>query len=87
MADEAETLIVGKFRGTYASPECVPADSLNGTGEFNFDCTAEYLQQGDRIRLGVTVKGSSSGEPELGPVIGYRCDRVNAQGEDLPRTC
>jgi hypothetical protein len=87
MADESEALIAGRERDVYASPECVPADSLDGTGEFNFDCTAEDQQRGERIKLGVTVNGSDSGEPELGAVIGYVCDPVNARGEDLPRTC
>lgn len=87
MADEAEALVVARERGIYASPECVPADSLDGTGEFNFDCTAEDQQRGEQIKLDVVVNGSDSGEPRLGPVIGYVCDPVNAQGEDLPRTC
>lgn len=40
-----------------------------------------------RIKLDVTVNGSESGEPDLGPVIAYPCEPVNAQGEDLPRSC
>jgi hypothetical protein len=87
MANEAEALIASRERGVFTSPECVPADSLDGTGEFNFDCTAEDQQRGERIKLGVVVKGSASGQPKLGPVIGYVCDPVNAQGEDLPRSC
>jgi hypothetical protein len=87
MANEAEDLIADKYRGMFASPKCVPTDSLDGTGEFNFDCTAEDLKRGERIKFDVTVKGSESGEPELGPVIGYMCDPVNSRGEDLPRTC
>jgi hypothetical protein len=87
MADEAEALIASRERSVYTSPEYVPADSLDGTGEFNFDCTAEDQQRGERIKLGVVVNGSDSGEPELGPVVGYVCDPVNAQGKDLPGTC
>jgi hypothetical protein len=64
-----------------------PPTVLDGTGEFNFDCTAEDQRRGERIKLGVVVKGSDSGEPKLGPVIGYVCDPVNTRGEDLPRTC
>lgn len=87
MADEAEGLIANKFRGTYASPECAPADSLEGTGEFNFDCVAEDQRRGERLKLGAVVNGSDSGQPKLGPVIEYVCDPVNARGEDLPRPC
>jgi len=87
MADETEALITGKHGDIYASSECVPADSLDGTGEFNFDCTAEDRKRGERLKLDVVVNGSVSGEPELGPVIGYVCDPVNDRGEDLPRTC
>ncbi len=49
MADEAEALITGERGGSYASPECVPAKSLNGTGEFNFKCTAEDRQCQKRV--------------------------------------
>jgi hypothetical protein len=87
MTDEAEALITSKFGDTYASPECVAADSLDGTGEFNFDCTAEDRQRGERLKLDAVVNGSESGEPVLGPVGEYVCDPVNARGEDLPRTC
>jgi hypothetical protein len=86
MADEAETLI--EEQGAYGSPDCEPADSLDGSGRFNFDCTGLDGQgSGERIKLGVTVNGSLSGRPDLGPVIAYSCDPVNAKGEDLPRTC
>jgi hypothetical protein len=87
MADEAEGLITNKYGDAYASPECEPAESLDGTGEFNFDCTAEDRRRGDRIKLDAVVNGSASGQPVLGPVVAYLCDPVNAQGEDLPRTC
>jgi hypothetical protein len=82
MADEAEALITSKHRGIYASPECVPTDSLDGSGEFNFDCTAKDLQREERIKLGVTVNGSDSGKPELGPVLAYVCDPINARTKD-----
>lgn len=87
MADEAEALVTGKLGDTYAFPDCVPADSLDGTGEFNFDCTAEDRQRGERIKLDVVVKGSDNGEPEIGPVTAFPCERMNPRGEDLPRTC
>jgi hypothetical protein len=87
MADEAESLIASKFRGTFASPECAPSDGLEGTGEFNFNCTIKDQQRGERLKLGVVVNGSDSGQPKLGPVTEYVCDPVNARGEDLPRPC
>lgn len=87
MANEAEALVASEHRDTYASPRCVPADSLEGTGEFNFDCTAEDKRRGERFKLDVVVNGSESGKPELGPVIELICDPVNARDEDLPRTC
>jgi hypothetical protein len=87
MTDETETLITSKYGDIYASPECVPAKSLDGTGEFNFDCTAKDLRRGEWFKLDAVVKGSESGEPVLGPVGEYLCDPVNARGEDLPRTC
>jgi hypothetical protein len=66
MADEAEDLITSTHGDSYASPECLPAKSLDGTGEFNFDCTAEDWQRGKRVKLDVVVYGSDSGEPSLG---------------------
>jgi hypothetical protein len=66
MADEAEVLIASKRGDSYASPECLPAKSLDGTGEFNFDCTAEDRQRGERVRIDVVVYGSDSGDPSLG---------------------
>jgi hypothetical protein len=66
MADEAEALIASKHGNSYGSPECRPAKSLDGTGEFNFDCTAEDLQRGERVKLDVVVYGSDSGDPSLG---------------------
>jgi hypothetical protein len=70
MADEAEALIARERE--YASPECAPAKSLDGTGEFNFRCTAEDPGFGGRRRLDVIVFGSASGEPVLGPIETYR---------------
>lgn len=87
MADEAEALITSKYGDAHASPQCVPADSLDGTGEFNFDCSAYDRRHGERLKLDVVVKGSESGEPVLGPLSVYPCNPVNARGEDLPRTC
>jgi|GEM_PF-5711726 len=66
MADEAEVLIASKHGESYASPECLPAKSLDGTGEFNFDCTAEDLRRRERVKLDVVVHGSDSGDPSLG---------------------
>jgi hypothetical protein len=66
MADEAETMIVSRHGSRFASPACRPAKSLDGTGEFNFDCTAEDLRREERVKLDVTVYGSDSGEPSLG---------------------
>ena len=71
MAKETETLLVRQHPAIYRSPKCVPADSLDGVGEFNFKCTAKYLGRSGRTKLGVVVFGSASGEPELGPVIAY----------------
>lgn len=87
MADEAEVLVTSKYGDTYASPECLPADSLDGTGEFNFDCTAEDRRRGERFKLDVVVNGSESGEPVLGPVGEYVCDPVNARGEETGIGC
>jgi hypothetical protein len=66
MADGAETLIASKHGDSYASPECLPAKSLDGTGEFNFDCAAEDRQRGKRVKIDVVVYGSDSGDPSLG---------------------
>jgi hypothetical protein len=66
MTNEAENLISSKHGDSYASPECLPAKSLNGTGEFNFDCTAEDRQREKRVKLDVVVYGSDSGDPSLG---------------------
>ena len=66
MADEAEDLISSKHGGSFASPECLPAKSLDGSGEFNFDCTAEDRQRGKRVKLDVVVYGADSGEPSFG---------------------
>jgi hypothetical protein len=66
MANEAEDLIASKHGDSYASPECLPAKSLDGTGEFNFDCTAEVRQRGKRVKLDVVVYGTDSGELSLG---------------------
>ena len=68
MTDEAEALITSKYGDSYTVPKCVPAKSLDGTGEFNFDCTAEDRRRGERLKLDAVVKGSESGEPILGPV-------------------
>lgn len=87
MANETEALLLSQRPGYFASPKCVPADSLDGVGEFNFDCTARDLEQGGWVKLGVVVFGTDSGEPKLGPVIAYACDPVNSRGEDLPSTC
>lgn len=66
MTDEAEDLIVSKHGGSFASPECLPAKSLDGTGELNFDCTAEDRQRGKRVKLDVVVYGTESGDPSVG---------------------
>ncbi len=66
MTDAAEDLISSKHGDSYASPECLPAKSLDGSGEFNFDCTAEDRQWGKRVKLDVIVYGTDSGEPGLG---------------------
>jgi hypothetical protein len=66
MTDEAEDLIASRHGDSYASPECLPAKSLDGSGEFNFDCTAEDRRRGERVKLDVVVYGSDSGEPSLG---------------------
>jgi hypothetical protein len=71
MADETEALIIRKHGDLYASPKCVPAESLDGTGEFNFDCTAELRECKKRFQLDVVVFGSKSGEPELGSILVY----------------
>jgi hypothetical protein len=71
MANETEALLASQRPTFYRSPRCVPADSLDGVGEFNFKCTAKDLARGERIKLGVVVFGSESGEPKLGPVIAY----------------
>lgn len=55
MTDEAEALIASKHGDSYASPECLPAKSLDGTGEFNFDCTAKDRRRGERVKLNVVV--------------------------------
>lgn len=68
MADEAEALIV-RERG-YAAAECVPEKSLDGTGEFNFDCVVEGRGREERRDLKVIVFGSESGEPVLGGTMG-----------------
>jgi hypothetical protein len=71
MTDEAEKLIAGDKRaGSYASPECVPTKSLDGTGEFNFECTAQ--RGNEEVELQAIVFGSESGKPELGPIIVLR---------------
>ena len=44
----------------------MPAKSLDGTGEFNFDCTAEDRQRGKRVKLDVVVYGTDSGDPSVG---------------------
>jgi len=72
MTDEAEDLIASEHGDSYAFPECLPAKSLDGTGEFNFDCTAEDRQRGKRVKLDVVVYGSDSGEPSLGVVQNVR---------------
>jgi hypothetical protein len=74
MTDEAEALIAGERGDIYAAPRCAPAKSLDGTGEFNFRCTAEDRGRGERVRLDVIVFGSRSGEPELGPILSYVSD-------------
>ena len=74
MADEAEGLIASERGDSWASPDCVPEESLDGTGEFNFKCTAVDLGSGERRQLDVVVFGSESGRPELGPIIAYVCD-------------
>jgi hypothetical protein len=65
MADGAETLIASKHGDSYASPECLPAKSLDGTGEFNFDCSRRSAT-GKRVKIDVVVYGSDSGDPSLG---------------------
>lgn len=66
MTEEAENLIEIKHGDSFASPKCLPAKSLDGSGEFNFDCTAEDRQRGERVKLDVVVYGSDSGEPSVG---------------------
>lgn len=66
MTDETEALITSRHGDSYASPECLPAKSLDGTGEFNFDCTAEDRRRGERVNLDVVVYGSDSGDPSVG---------------------
>ena len=74
MADETEALITSKRGRIWASPECVPAKSLDGTGEFDFNCTVVDLGRKERRQLNVIVFGSESGQPVLGPIGGYVCD-------------
>jgi hypothetical protein len=71
MADETEALLADRDWAPLASPKCIPADSLDGVGEFNFDCTARDPRRGERVKLDVVVFGSESGEPELGSVLKY----------------
>jgi hypothetical protein len=84
MADETEDLLTSQAGAKYASPRCEPADSLDGVGEFNFDCTAKDRRRGEWFKLDVVVFGTESGEPELGPVGQLLCNPVNSRGEDLP---
>lgn len=84
MARETEALIASE-RDDLSDPRCVPAESLDGVGEFNFDCDAMDPRRGYRYKLSVVVMGSESGEPDLGPVIQSPCDPVDDQGNDLPR--
>ncbi len=68
MADEAEALITQEDGDRFESPECAGAKSLDGTGEFNFECTAEDRESGERRELDVLVFGSESGKPEPGEI-------------------
>jgi hypothetical protein len=87
MADETDALIIRKHGDSYASPECVPARSLNGTGEFNFKCTAEDRKCGGRLKLDVVVFGSESGEPVLGGIGRYVRHLERTRGKDRRRIC
>lgn len=87
MADEAEALITRKHGDLYASPRCAPAKSLNGTGEFNFKCTAEVKECRKRFKLDVIVFGSKSGEPVLGGIIRYVHHPRNLRSADRRRSC
>jgi hypothetical protein len=71
MTEEAEELLAADRERAYSSPRCAPEKSLDGTGEFNFRCTAEDRRRGERSRLDVVVFGTESGEPVLGPVLTY----------------
>src|SRR5690242_12549451 len=71
MAEETETLIADQRGDLFASPDCVGTKSLDGTGEYRFDCTAKDRGRGERVEIEVTVFGSKTGEPELGGIISY----------------
>jgi len=85
MARETEALIASERRDELSSPRCTPAESLDGVGEFNFECDAMDPRRGYRYKLNVVVMGSESGEPDLGSVLQVPCEPVDDQGNDLPR--
>lgn len=69
MTDETEALITKERGDSFTSPECVPAKSLDGTGEFNFECSATEVGSNESREMSVIVFGSESGRPLLGPML------------------
>lgn len=84
MTDEAEALIVSHHGDGYGSPECVPTKSLEGTGEFNFECTAEDRRRGERVEIDVVVHGSDSGDPEVTVLQNVWTSDFQAKGLPAP---
>jgi hypothetical protein len=88
MAEEAEGLIEDSSSGrSFGSPECVPAKSLEGVGEFNFDCTAFAHERGRRYRIDVVIRGSNTGETPGVSVAMSLCEPVDPRGVNLPSSC
>jgi hypothetical protein len=88
MAEEAETLVEESPSGkVFGPPDCVPAKSLEGVGEFNFDCTAFAHDQGRRYRIDVVIHGSNTGEDPGVSIARSLCEPVDPRGVDLPSSC